>query len=156
MVTIWPYLSCILTIGTGKQPTVRADIFHSPSNSLSIPFANNTHRSKLRPQGRGLLRSGCRKRPAAFSGKRAAWRPGLDFCKMVVPSAMRSVISEAPVPGNDRASFSSCGCGRRNSARLSFVGSFSTAWEGPPGYRRASSPLFELRIQMVPRAFSRW
>ena len=117
MVTIWPYLSCILTIGTGKQPTVRADIFHSPSNSLSIPFANNTHRSKLRPQGRGLLRSGCRKRPAVFSGKRAAWRPGLDFCKMVVPSAMRSVISEAPVPGNDRASFSSCGCGRRNSAR---------------------------------------
>ena len=37
----------------------------------------------------------------------------------VGPSCARGVISEAHVPGNDGFSFDSCGCGRRNSARLS-------------------------------------
>ena len=37
----------------------------------------------------------------------------------VGPSCASGVISEAHVPGNDGFSFDSCGCGRRNSARLS-------------------------------------
>ena len=44
----------------------------------------------------------------------------------VTPSTMRSVISDAHVAGNDGFSFDSCGCGRRNSARLSFGEGFST------------------------------
>ena len=68
---------------------------------------------------------------ATFSmGMRARWAsiPG----GKVGSSCARSVISEAHVPGNDGLSFSSCGCGRRNSARLSFVEGFSTAWQYPP------------------------
>ncbi|EHM53026.1 hypothetical protein HMPREF0372_01221 [Flavonifractor plautii ATCC 29863] len=42
--------------------------------------------------------------------------------EIVAPSAMRGVISEAHVPGNDGFLLYSCGCGRRNSARLSFAG----------------------------------
>ena len=41
--------------------------------------------------------------------------------EIVAPSAMRGVISEAHVPGNDGFLLYSCGCGRRNSARLSFA-----------------------------------
>ena len=67
---------------------------------------------------------------ATFSREmRARWAsiPG----GKVGPSCARSVISEAHVPGKDRFSFSSCGCGRRNSARLSFVEGFSTACGTP-------------------------
>ena len=52
---------------------------------------------------------------------------GSISCEIVAPSAMRSVISEAHVPENDGFSFDSCGCGRRNSARLSLTEGFSTA-----------------------------
>ena len=38
--------------------------------------------------------------------------------EIVTPPAMRSVLSEAHVPGKERFSFDSAACGRRNSARL--------------------------------------
>ena len=44
------------------------------------------------------------------------------FPDIVVPSAMRRVISNAHAAGNDGFSFYSCVCGRRNSARLSWGG----------------------------------
>ncbi len=53
---------------------------------------------------------------------------GSISCEIVAPSAMRSVISEDMRLGNDRFSLYSCGCGRRNSARLSITEDFSTVW----------------------------
>lgn len=57
---------------------------------------------------------------------RTSGRKSSISCEIVAPSAMRSVISQVHVLGNDGISMSSCACGRRNSARHPLRGSFST------------------------------
>src|SRR5699024_5513110 len=95
--------------------------------TISHSAPNVTHKIKT---GRGNSRPASRESVRPLSREKLHGGRDSISCEIVVSSAMRSVISEAHVPGNDGFSFDSRGCGRGNSARLSSAD--STYFTGSP------------------------
>lgn len=86
----------------------------------------NGGRTSVRPRWRLS-----KKAQVPFSEKRLHGVWDSISCEIVAPPAMRSVISEAHVLGNDGFKLNSVACGRRNSARLHVGGVFDKLQRGP-------------------------